>query len=210
MNDRPARVLGLIAAAGASTRMGSPKALLPYEFHDAVADDDGIADCFVRHLVRAMLSGGANAVVVTVPDDAGTAAAISDVVGAAVCVPNPSPSLGLTGSVIAALDHVDDVDVLVLCPVDAPFGTPAIVAALIAAVVAGADAAVVTVDGVRGHPVAFGRGAFGALRLAGSRGGPRRVLEELQQVVAVSSTDRRLCLDLNSAADLVRARQLSG
>lgn len=211
VNGRPTRVLGLVAAAGASTRMGSPKALLAYEFHDAVGDDDGIADCFVSHLVRAMLSGGADTVVVTVPDDAGSAAAISDVVGAdAACVPNPSPSLGLTGSVIAALDHVDDADVLVLCPVDAPFATPAIVAALIAAVVAGADAAVVTVDGVRGHPVAFGRQAFGALRLAGSRGGPRRVLDELDQVVAVPSLDRRLTLDLNSAADLVRARQMSG
>jgi CTP:molybdopterin cytidylyltransferase MocA len=107
-------------------------------------------------------------------------------------------------------DHVDDVDVLVLCPVDAPFGTPAIVAALIASVVAGAAAAVVTVDGIRGHPVAFGRGAFGALRLAGSRGGPRQVLDELDEVVAVPSSDRRLCLDVNTVADLARARQLSG
>lgn|GEM_PF-1065136 len=208
------RVLGLIAAAGASTRMGSPKALLPHDFHDAVVEDDGIADCFVSHLVRALAGGGADTVVVTVPDDAGSAAAIVDVVRRAsidaVCLANPAPALGLTGSVIAALDHDDDADVLVLCPVDAPFATPAIVAALIAAVWAGADAAVITVDGVRGHPVAFGRGAFGALRLAGSRGGPRQVLDELDQVVAVPSTDRRLTLDLNSAADLARSRQLSG
>ncbi len=192
--------------------MGSPKALLPYDFPDAVVDEDGIADCFVSHLVRALVGGGANTVVVTVPDDAGSAAAIRDVCPHAVCLANPAPALGLTGSVIAALDHDhdDNADVLVLCPVDAPFATPAVVAALIAAVWAGADAAVVTVDGVRGHPVAFGRQAFGALRLAGSRGGPRQVLAELHQVVGVPSSDERLCLDVNTVADLARARQLSG
>ena len=202
------RVMGLVAAAGASRRMGSPKALLPWDF-----DDDGghVGDRFVTHLVAAMLGGGVDTVTVTVPDDDDTASAIADLVGDhAVCVRNPLPAQGLTGSIIAALDAGGhDVDVLVLCPVDVPFATPALVRALIATVINGAEAAVVAVDGVRGHPVAFGRGVFEALRHAGDAGGPRQVLAMLTRVVEVAAADRRLVVDVNTMADLDRVRQMS-
>ena len=202
------RVMGLVAAAGASRRMGSPKALLPWDF-----DDDGghVGDRFVTHLVAAMLGGGVDTVTVTVPDDDDTASAIADLVGDhAVCVRNPLPAQGLTGSIIAALDAGGhDVDVLVLCPVDVPFATPALVRALIATVINGAEAAVVAVDGVRGHPVAFGRGVFEALRRAGDAGGPRQVLAMLTRVVEVAAADRRLVVDVNTMADLDRVRQMS-
>lgn len=203
------RVLGVVAAAGQSGRMGSPKALLSSRVFDA----DGPDEAWVRRVARMLRDGGATHVVVTVPDDAVVAAAVgAAVVDLAVTVQNPQPWLGLSGSLVAALDVTDGpVDALVLCPVDAPGLQAAMVRALVDAVAAGADAAVVVHAGRRGHPVAFSSRCFTALRSAGERGGPRAVLADLDDVVVGGSgvvefdiDDDRVLWDLNSPDDVAR------
>jgi CTP:molybdopterin cytidylyltransferase MocA len=129
------RVLGVVAAAGASGRMGSPKALLSTR----VFDTDGVDEPWVRRVARMMRDGGVTDVVVTVPDDIAVARAIADaVVDIARTTTNPQPQLGLSGSLFAALDVVA-ADAVLLCPVDAPGLEAGMCQRLIAAIGAGAD-----------------------------------------------------------------------
>jgi CTP:molybdopterin cytidylyltransferase MocA len=196
------RAVGLVAAAGRSGRMGRPKALLS----TSLVDPLGPLEPWVNRLVRQLREGGVDEVVVTVPDDIEVAQAIGEAVGArAHTTRNERPELGLTGSVIAALERVSDADVLVICPVDAPGAPAAIVRQLVSAVAEGAAAAVVVHRGRRGHPAAFAASTFPLLRAAGERGGPRAVLEAASAVV-VESDDPAVLWDLNTQADLDRLR----
>ncbi len=181
--------------------MGSPKALLSTR----VFDTDGVDEPWVRRVARMMRDGGVTDVVVTVPDDIAVARAIADaVVDIARTTTNPQPQLGLSGSLFAALDVVA-ADAVLLCPVDAPGLEAGMCQRLIAAIGAGAAAAVVVHGGRRGHPVAFSSGCIPALRAAGADGGPRAVLATVV-VAEVAVDDDRALWDLNSPADLARLR----
>jgi molybdenum cofactor cytidylyltransferase len=199
------RVLGVVAAAGRSGRMGAPKALLSTRRFDP----EGVDEPWARRVARMLRDGGATDIVVTVPDDEAVAAAVDAAVAdVAVTAKNPQPHLGLSGSLFAALDVVEGpVDALLVCPVDAPGLQAAMVRALADAVAAGADAAVVVHAGRRGHPVAFASRCFTALRSAGERGGPRAVLADLDVtggVVEIAVDDDAVLWDLNSPEALAR------
>ena len=89
------RFAALVAAAGASSRMGSCKALLAYAPHIS----------FARRLCEVYLVAGADPVVVTLPesrDDEGRVRA--DLNGLPIVLArNESPALGLSGSVPASV-----------------------------------------------------------------------------------------------------------
>ena len=194
----PYRVAGLVAAAGRSSRMGEAKALLRI---------DGAP--FVTRLVDAFLAAGLAPVVVTLPDGTDATAVREALAGRAVtAVPNAYPDEGLSGSVRTALEHIQDVAALVLSPVDAPFASVELVRALVDALFAEQGAAAVpVVEGTRGHPVAFARGAFELLWTADAHGGPRGVLDELApRVVEVSWNDARVTVNVNTPSDLERVR----
>jgi CTP:molybdopterin cytidylyltransferase MocA len=200
---RGTRALGLIAAAGSSTRMGRCKALLPFP--------DGRT--FVEHAVSAFVAAGIAPVVVTAPDRPEDFAAIEALVGGVTGVRvrrNPRPELGLTGSIVAALAEVDAVggaEALVLTPVDCPFFDAASIVALRQALSTPETMAAVPVtpDGARGHPIAFGAGAFDALRVAGGSGGPRAAVAAMdhRRVIEVACHPRMVG-DVNTPADYLR------
>jgi molybdenum cofactor cytidylyltransferase len=205
-SSAPLRVCGLVAAAGASGRMGEPKALL------RLPDDR----CVVVALAQTFRDAGLRPVVVTTPDGGAGAqvtAALYEAGLPVLTAPNPEPALGLSGSVRRALFIDPDADGLLLTPVDAPFATEAVVRALVAALRPGSPqgpwAAVPWVTGpdgspLPGHPVAFTRDAFAALHGAGTNGGPRAVLEALDArglLARIQSDDPALLLDLNTPAD---------
>jgi molybdenum cofactor cytidylyltransferase len=193
------RVAGLIAAAGKSERMGRPKALLPWG-----------ESTFVESLAHAFVDAGLAPVCVSVPDDD------VDVTRALHALPvrtftNPEPQLGLSGSVRAMLNdlraHGDDVDGLVLTPVDAPVTTSTLVCALVEALrnSPAHDAAVPVVEGKRGHPALFRASCFAALHDAGDAGGPRAVLDALgARVLEVPWGDARVLVDIDTPALLAR------
>ncbi len=194
------RAVGLVAAAGRSGRMGRPKALLSTSLVDPIGPDEP----WVARLVRALREGGVDDVVVTVPDDVEVAASIRQAVGPhARTARNARPELGLSGSVIAALECSGDADVLVICPVDAPGAQASMVRRLLGAIAAGAAAAVVVHGGRRGHPAAFSASTWAALRAAGEQGGPRAVLGAVG-AVEVDVDDAAVLWDLNTVADIDR------
>lgn len=192
------KVAGLVAAAGRSERMGRTKAVLPLG-----------GDTFVTHLSRVLLRAGLAPVVVTVPEPPDgalveRALARLDV----VATRNDAPAEGLIGSVKTALRHTPDAGGLLLCPVDMPFVTTALVQRLVAALDEGALAATPWVQDARGHPVALGAALFDELLAAGD-GGVRAVLASRDDEVArVPWGDARVLSNLNTPEDYERAFEL--
>lgn len=186
--------LGLVAAAGRSSRMGQPKALLEIE-----------GEPFVRRLSRVFLEAGVSKVVVTVPKPPADEAVREALVGLdVVASPNRYFDEGLLGSLKTALELLPNARGIVLTPVDAPFASVELVRALLYALERGARAAVPSAGGRRGHPVGFSAACFEALRAA--EGGPREVLASLGDTLAlVPWGDERVTWNLNAPADLARA-----
>jgi CTP:molybdopterin cytidylyltransferase MocA len=184
-------IAGLIAAAGHSTRMGQNKA--------AVARADGVPN--VVALVDAFISGGCAPVVVTVPSIAAHADETRTLLAnlAPVVVENHFHERGYTGSIHTALHRLADVDGLIVTPVDAPYATSTLIMALVAAIKAGHDVAVVACDGRDGHPIAFSKRMFGAL-LSLRDGGPRAlVTTDTHRII---TSDHRVLVNGNTPADV--------
>lgn len=139
-------VAGIVLAAGASVRMGVPKALL---------DAGGLT--FAALLVGTMAEAGCDPVVVV---GAAATGALADEVGRGpgVLIVNPGGRGGQIASLRAALDHLEGLarppGAVVFSPVDNPFVTPATVRALVEGWRASRAALVLPRHGsVRGHPV---------------------------------------------------------
>ena len=188
------KAAALVAAAGASSRMGKCKALLPF----------GNGVVFARRIAEVYLNAGCAPVVVTVPD-AEADAVRAQLVGLPVLVgKNAHPEQGLTGSVMTALSHAASAEALLISPVDCPFVDVILVHTLMAALRRGV-AAVPVVGDLRGHPAAFAKPAFELLWDAGNRGGPRAVLEALgDDVFLVPWSDPHVCEDVDTPDDYER------
>ncbi|MFZ9888338.1 MAG: nucleotidyltransferase family protein [Myxococcota bacterium] len=191
------KIAALVAAAGASRRMGSPKALLELDGEPIVAG-----------LLRALIDAACFPIVVTVPAPPADVAVRQAVAGfACQAVANAHPALGLSGSVLTALELMTSLpDALLLCPVDMPFVTAELVHALRDGLLArpGALAAVPVVRGQRGHPCLFGAPALHPLaRCHLLPEGPRSLLEAGADVVEVAWDDGRVLSNWNEPKDLV-------
>ncbi len=143
---RSGPVAGVVLAAGGSTRMGTPKALL-----------DAEGTTFVARLAGTLRRGGCDPVVVVAADGAGPVGAEAKRCGARLVV-NPGGRGGQIGSLRAALADLralDDPSAAVLfTPVDNPAVSAATVRTLIEAWER-SEAAIVAPNyqGKRGHPV---------------------------------------------------------
>jgi len=134
---------GLILAAGESSRMGSPKALLEFRGETFL---DRLIRCFEEHCFPVIVVLGHEPEVIR----AGVRAA-----GNAVFVLNPDYSRGQFSSMQCGLRAVPDyADGVIFTPVDHPNIESATVAQLIAS---GARIAVPQYLGRHGHPVLFAR-----------------------------------------------------
>lgn len=137
---------GIVLAAGASSRMGGPKALL---------DAGGIT--FTARLVETLRAGGCAPVIVVAASEAGEVAAEVARCGGRLVV-NPGGEGGQIGSLRAALAYLRGLDVpppaFVFSPVDNPAVNPETVRRLIAGW-RGSEATVVMprYGEERGHPV---------------------------------------------------------
>lgn len=137
-------IAGLVLAAGGSARFGAPKQL---------AELDGRP--LVRHAVDAQRRSGALgriAVVVGAHADAVAAVLPPDV----AVVRAGDWADGLAASVRAGVAALPEADHVLVTLGDQPRITPAVVAAVAAAVDEEHDAVRATYDGVAGHPVVLG------------------------------------------------------
>ncbi|MEW5849510.1 MAG: NTP transferase domain-containing protein [Myxococcota bacterium] len=196
------RVAGLVAAAGASSRMGFPKALL--------APRGGPP--LLLSLARAFREGGAETVFTTLPPDDVVASphrptlmalrrALDD--ADVIALHNEDWESGLIGSVRTVLRRAPDVDVLVFTPVDAPACTPSLVRALIQEATRHTGHAAHPLHDARpGHPLLLPRALFAPVLAFTSEGGVRAALSG-HPVRGVAWEDARVLasVDVPSAAE---------
>ena len=146
-------VTGLVLAAGGSQRLGEPKQLLPYG-----------SSTLLDHALDTARASGFDQLIVAIGGSSGEVRGRVDLSETQV-VENPDFGEGCSSSIAAGLSALDPrAELLVLMLGDQPGVTPASVRALIAGCGDGTVLAACLYDDGRGHPLAFGRGAFDDLR----------------------------------------------
>ena len=192
---------GVILAAGRSSRMGRPKALLALP---------GTGDTFVSRIVRVLLDGGvADVLVVGRPDDRPLREAIDRMAGSARFIDNPRADTGQLSSVVAGLDAADRPGVrgLLVIPVDLPLVRASSVATLLTAFSSSSHAvARATYSGRHGHPVVFRRDVFDALRRADPATGAKAVVR-VHPVLDVEVDDPGVLHDVDTPEDYAAIRE---
>jgi molybdenum cofactor cytidylyltransferase len=188
----------IILAAGDSTRMGRPKALLP--------DPDGRP--FAARLVRTFAAAGIeDVIVVTGSLHAQIAEALAADMPpiAPTLVNNPQPALGQVSSLWTGLDAVSrpGIEGALVTLVDIPLVRPSTIRQVIDAWTRSRAPIVRPAVGDRhGHPVLFDRSVFDALRHAPLTEGARAVVHaNADRVVNVEVDDEGCLLDVDTPAD---------
>lgn len=189
----------LVLAAGASRRLGRPKALLDFDGRTAL-------DLVLDALRTARLERG-----VVVLGTGG--AAIRDAVDTSpfLVAENPDPDAGRTGSIRVGLDRLAGAAEVLLWPVDRPLASAATVVALLGAVQGAADEAGEAIglvlpetDGGRGHPFLLRGEALDRLRRADPGANPRELLRDVPRL-EVAVDDPGIHFDLDTEDDYRRA-----
>lgn len=202
----PRVIRAVILAAGASSRMGRPKAELPLGSSGETVLSRGI---------KTLLEAGLPAVVVV-------AGAHVDAVRAALSprerrvrlVEHPGWAQGQLSSLLAGLEAVadDQLEAVLVTLVDVPLVTPDTVRAIVRAWRASRAPIVRPASGGRhGHPVIFDRAVFGDLRAADPAVGAKAVFATHRaRVLDVEVRDPGAFLDLDTPEDYQKAQRQTG
>jgi molybdenum cofactor cytidylyltransferase len=192
------RVVGVLLAAGTSSRFGEANKLL--------ADLDGAP--VVARAARSLCDAALESVIVVLGHEAGRVrAALAD--RDVTFVENPDYADGQSTSVRAGVAAAADAaaDAAVFLPGDMPFVDPATVDRLVAAYRAGvAPALAAAHDGRRGNPVLFDGTRFEALSAVDGDTGGRSVLLETEGAVLLAVDDEGVLVDIDTTGDLAEWR----
>ncbi|SDH08352.1 nicotine blue oxidoreductase [Lentzea fradiae] len=183
------RVAGLLLAAGAGRRFGSPKALVPLG-----------GELFVDSAARLLISAGCDPVVVVLGAQAAEVRAKAVLDGVTV-VDNPDWATGMGSSLRTGLRATGIVDAVVVLPVDTPGVTVAALHRLMDLAAPGVLARA-TYHGEIGHPVLIGSDHFpGVVASAAGDQGARDYLK--------ANTVRHVeCADVADGDDVDRPEDL--
>ena len=186
----------VILSAGASSRMGRPKALLPYR-----------EGTFLEHLIEVTRHPliGVTRVVLGAGAEVIREAANLD---PSFVVLNKEWEEGQLSSVRAGLRSLEgtETDGMILCPVDHPLVSARLVAELVERFYEHKRAIVLPVyNGRRGHPVIFSKALFGELLEAPDDKGARAVVwAHADEVLEVPTEEEGIILNINDPDMLKR------
>jgi CTP:molybdopterin cytidylyltransferase MocA len=181
---------GIVLAAGDSSRMGSPKALLPAP--------DG--QPFVVRIVRTLAEAGVTDLVIVTGrhhDDVVRALGAATLPVVPQIARNPDPSRGPLSSIWAGMDAVVDGGSggILMTLVDVPMVSASTVASVVAAWRRTRAPIVRPAIGDRhGHPVIFDRVLFAALRAAPIEAGAKSVVRAHARDILNVQVDDEGCL----------------
>jgi len=181
-------IAGLILAAGESRRMGSPKALLPYQGRP-----------FLEHLLDITHHPRIGVRRVVLGPDADVISAQVDVAKEEIVL-NLEWERGQLSSIQAAIRTLPaNTEGLLLCPVDHPLVSASLVNDLVEAFDANRPAVAIPIyEGRRGHPVIFSARLYDELLQAPEDKGARAVVwAHANEIVEVSTTEQGCILNLN-------------
>ena len=192
-------VAAVVLAAGKSTRMGRPKALLPLP--------DGRT--FLARIIDTFLAAGLDDVVVVLGHEADTIAASLDQQNArARVVVNRDYESGQLSSLLTGLRAIDrpGVSAMLLTLVDVPLVSADTVRAVLARYRATSAPLVRPVDGERhGHPVLIDRTLFEALRRADPSTGAKPIVRAHVSIAGnVEVKDEGAFLDVDTPDEYAR------
>ena len=194
-------ISAVVLAAGASMRMGRPKALLTIG-----------AKTFLQNIIEALHSARILDVVVVLGSDAGTIREGMSWFDGKIVV-NPAWQNGQLSSIIAGLDGVSRTGVhgVMICPVDHPLLSQGLLVGLLQAYWQSRKRIIIPVcEGRRGHPVIFDASLFDALRSAPGDVGARAVIRAHPgEVNEVAVTDRGVLSDIDTPEDYEALRRIT-
>lgn len=193
-------IASVILAAGSSSRMGTPKALLQVG-----------GKTFLEHIVSAVRAAAIDVPMIAVAQDDRKILELCSLHGMTAVMNTATPTAVPLGSVQAAVTAVINrpVDALLVWPVDQPHVLPSTVSELLSAFLRFGKAITLPVyDGRRGHPVVFGRAVFGELLSAPLSEGARAVVRaDPARVTEVPVRDPAIIDDIDTVEayqDLLR------
>ena len=185
----------MILSAGASSRMGRPKALLPYR-----------EGTFLEHLIQATRHpriGVTRIVLGAGADEIRTVAKLDS----SMVVLNPDWQQGQLSSICAGLRSLEGIetDGMILCPVDHPLVSATLVSSLIEQFYSNGKSIVLPVyNSRRGHPVIFSSALYEELLAAPSDKGARAVVwAHAAEVLEVPTEEEGVILNINDP-DMLR------
>ena len=194
-------IVATVLAAGASIRMGSPKALLEFE-----------GRTFLRSILDALADLGLQRLV-ALGHDADKILAQHDLRGVTT-VTNQHLAHGPIGSIRASIQAVEDIPVkgLLVWPVDFPHVKLNTARKLIDCFQAddGPAIAIPTFEGKGGHPVIFGKQTFEELMAVPESEGARSVVHRVRGRVARIAVADRAVTDCINTPEAYRELLLRG
>jgi molybdenum cofactor cytidylyltransferase len=190
---------GVLLAAGKSSRMGRPKALLPIGM---------TGETFLDRITRTLIDGGIEDIVVVVGADAEAIRSGARNTPGVRIVDNPDYERGQLTSLLAGLRAIDapHVSAVLVTLIDVPLFIASTVRALVNAHRERGAAIVRPVSGDRhGHPVIFDRSLFDELRNADlSQGAKQIVRAYASDIVEVPVADEGAFTDIDTPKDYER------
>jgi CTP:molybdopterin cytidylyltransferase MocA len=188
----PPAIEGIVLAAGASRRMGEPKALL---------EVDG--QPFLERAIRLLRQAGCRYVLAVVAPDDDWIVRIADTSGAAVVINDKADSEQIDSLRLGIANLPDDYDAVVVLPVDFPRVQQKTVDALFAEYARQPSAVLnPTYHGKPGHPVIFSSDVVAELLRPDLPHGARSVIEQhTAEARTLEVDDPGVLIDIDTPAD---------